>query len=270
MNLPAVPGGDDLVTPLNVLVGGQASPSDSGSQNLRSGVVEMKATRILEAKSSRVQIKSGAPEPYVQKAQEVLAAFFKRQRAVVLSRLGSKAAGDWWDAERWDSELSDDLYALSVTTATALGAKQAEAMGFDAGDYDEARTLKFLRAVADSRSSWINSATKSQIDAALEESEPDVGGVFDNAESARSESGAGALMASVAGFALVEAATQLLGEKAGKTWETGPNARPEHAAMDGETAGIGEPFSNGAQWPGDPVLGAEGVANCNCGVSISF
>jgi hypothetical protein len=40
--------------------------------------------------------------------------------------------------------------------------------------------------------------------------------------------------------------------------------------MDGETAGIGEPFSNGAQWPGDPVLGAEGVANCNCGVSISF
>lgn len=34
-NLPAVDGGDELVVPLNVLIGGQASPRDSGSQNLR-------------------------------------------------------------------------------------------------------------------------------------------------------------------------------------------------------------------------------------------
>lgn len=32
-NLPPVEGGDELITPLNVLVGGQASPRDSGSQN---------------------------------------------------------------------------------------------------------------------------------------------------------------------------------------------------------------------------------------------
>jgi hypothetical protein len=29
MNLPHLPGADDLVVPLNVLVGGQASPTDS-------------------------------------------------------------------------------------------------------------------------------------------------------------------------------------------------------------------------------------------------
>jgi len=34
-NLPALPGGDELVVPLNVLIGGQASPADSGSQNER-------------------------------------------------------------------------------------------------------------------------------------------------------------------------------------------------------------------------------------------
>lgn len=33
-NLPPVDGGDELITPLNVLVGGQASPHDSGTQNL--------------------------------------------------------------------------------------------------------------------------------------------------------------------------------------------------------------------------------------------
>lgn len=32
-NLPALEGGDELITPLNVLIGGQASPQDSGSQN---------------------------------------------------------------------------------------------------------------------------------------------------------------------------------------------------------------------------------------------
>ena len=33
LNLPHIPGTDDLITPLNVTVGGQASPTDSGSQN---------------------------------------------------------------------------------------------------------------------------------------------------------------------------------------------------------------------------------------------
>lgn len=33
-NLPELDGGDELVTPLNVLIGGQASPQDSGTQNL--------------------------------------------------------------------------------------------------------------------------------------------------------------------------------------------------------------------------------------------
>ena len=46
-----------------------------------------------------------------------------------------------------------------------------------------------------------------------------------------------------------------------KTWITGPNARPEHAAMDGETVPIDQPFSDGNDWPG-------GEPGCNCDVSI--
>jgi len=33
LNLPSIDGGDELIVPLNVLTGGQASPTDSGSQN---------------------------------------------------------------------------------------------------------------------------------------------------------------------------------------------------------------------------------------------
>jgi hypothetical protein len=40
--------------------------------------------------------------------------------------------------------------------------------------------------------------------------------------------------------------------------------------MDGETVAIDDKFSNGADWPGDPVLGAEGVAGCNCGVTVNY
>ena len=40
--------------------------------------------------------------------------------------------------------------------------------------------------------------------------------------------------------------------------------------MDGETVANDDVFSNGAKWPGDPVLGAEGVSGCNCGLSVSY
>src|SRR5699024_2688674 len=83
-NLPALPGGDALVTPLNVLVGGQASPRDSGSQNRRSGPV---------------RVKERAPESHVDQVRRVLSSFFERQGRVVKSRLGAKAEGGWWDGD---------------------------------------------------------------------------------------------------------------------------------------------------------------------------
>lgn len=266
-NMPAL-GGDAgrLVTPLNVLVGGQASPQDSGSQN-RNDIGELEVKAIEPAVKHRLKV--DPPAPAVAKATELLTAFFDRQKAAVLSKLGAKAGEDWWDADRWDKELADDLYPLSVQVATELGEQQAKALGFTPDAYDKDRTLAFLKAVAEKRAEWINAATKAQIDSALA-SGGDPGQVFDTASAQRSGAAAGALVAALTGFATVEAGKQLVGDRATKTWETGPNPRPEHAAMDGETVSIGDVFSNGADWPGDPVLGAEGVANCNCGVSVTF
>ncbi len=54
-----------------------------------------------------------------------------------------------------------------------------------------------------------------------------------------------------------------------KTWVTGLNPRPSHAAMSGETVGISERFSNGMLWPHDHAGGVDEVAGCNCSLSYS-
>jgi len=273
LNMPAL-GGDasELVTPLNVLVGGQASPRDSGTQNLNSRVAPVKDVGELPmVKTLRLKA-DDAPlaDAWRAKSAEVLAAFFKRQRAVVLSRLGSKAGPDWWDEERWDKELATDLYKLAVTASQEMGQAQAEALGFTADAYNVDQTLNFLEAVARSRAGAVNSTTRDRILKALDQGD-EPATVFDEAEETRSLSAGAALGAALAGFALVEATKQTVGTTATKTWlVTSRNPRSAHASMNGETVGIEDTFSNGADWPGDPVLGAEGVANCQCSVEITY
>jgi HK97 family phage portal protein len=264
-------GGDaaELVTPLNVLIGGQASPVDSGSQNVVPDPEQPKSLTPA-VKAVGVSIKSSdAGEEWRAKAAEVLARFFKHQRGAVLGALGAKAGPAWWDEGRWNKELADDLYALAVTAATDMGRKQAETLGFPPDAYNEGQTLKFLRAVAESRAGAVNSTTRDRIQRAIDDG-ADPGGVFDEAATTRAVSAGAAFGAALAGFAVTESAKQTVGGKATKTWNTGANPRSEHAAMDGQTVPIGETFSNGADWPGDPVLGAEGVANCNCGVTVNY
>ena len=56
-----------------------------------------------------------------------------------------------------------------------------------------------------------------------------------------------------------------------KTWiVTSGNPRASHAAMDGETVGIDEQFSNGADWPGDSTLDADETCGCTCEVEVSI
>ncbi len=77
MNLPTQEGGDQLIVPLNVTKGGQASPRDSGSQN-RTG----------------------------NDRAAVLQRFIDRQARVL------KSNGGRYDAERWQRELAADLEML--------------------------------------------------------------------------------------------------------------------------------------------------------------
>ena len=256
MNLPAIDGADDLVVPLNVLVGGQASPRDSAPP-----------------KGGPVRVKARASQSYEDKHAEVVAKFFRRQGSAVKSRLGAKAAGDYWDEARWDGELSDDLYRLAVQVTTQVSAKTLDSIGFGPDQYNVDQTLAWLREVSDRSAKSINATTKAQVDAALESDDPDasVADVFDTAEGSRATQIAVGAVTMLSAFATTEAAKQVAGDVATKTWITGPNARPAHAALNGETVPLSENFSNGAAWPGDGAnLGADDLAGCNCELQIDI
>jgi len=257
MNLPAIDGADGLVVPLNVLIGGQASATDSGIQNQLAGPER--------------RVKARAPQTFETKHEQVLRAFFKRQGAAVKSRLGAKSGEDWWDEERWDGELSDDLYALAVTTSQQVAKSTLDGLGVAPDEYNVDQTLAFLKAVSASRAANINAATKAQIEAALEDDDPTtaVANVFDVSEKSRSAQIATTVVTAWSAFGAVEAGKQAAGEAATKTWIAGRNARPSHASMSGETVALSENFSNGLAWPGDSG-DADEVAGCNCDLEINI
>lgn len=137
-NRPALEGGDDLVVPLNVLVGGQASPNDSGSQNLN------------------------ATAPEIAKGAELLQSFFKRQGRVVLSALGAKSA-DWWDDERWSRELTTDLKAYTLMVASDSGSRALEAKGQDGDLIDEAWLAQSIAPQVEECARKVNAATRQKV-----------------------------------------------------------------------------------------------------------
>ncbi|WP_285189935.1 phage portal protein [Rhodococcus sp. MEB041] len=255
-NLAALEDGGGLVTPLNVLVGGQASPRDSAPPKQRS-----------------IRRKERAPETFEEKAAEVLVSFFRRQEAKVVGILGAKANEEWWDEERWNSELSDDLLKIGVLTAGEVGPAQAEKLGFDPDEYDPDSTVEFLRAVAASRASAINATTRDQIAEALASNDEShtPSSVFEKAKTSRALQSATALVTTFSAFGAAEAGKQLAPSQSQKTWIVNSrNPRSSHAYMDGETVGIDDVFSNGMTWPGDPVGGADEVAGCQCSIEITL
>ena len=271
-NRPALGGdADRLVTPLNVLVGGQASPRDSGSQNRSSGSCPAR-------KAEPTRVKAVPRESDVEAAEKLLRKFFRRQRAAVLSALGAKDGDDWWDEERWDRELGEDLLKLALTESEAIARAALRKIGEDPDAYSIDATEKFLRAVASSRAKGINSATKRELDAALdddldEEAEKATpAGVFDVAETSRAEMSAQSFATTIASFAVVEAGRQTSRAGVTKTWVVNSgNPRSSHAAIDGETVGIDETFSNGARWPGDSsALDVDDIANCQCSIDMTI
>lgn len=260
-NLPSLGGNaGELATPLNVLIGGQASPRDSGSQNRNSGSPKVKAR---------------AASTFEEKAEQVVRAFFSRQERVVRGALGRKSGSDWWDEDRWDDELTADLYRLALATSEQVAAKTLDEIGFDPSEYDTDRTLAWLGEVSRRSAQSINATTLQRIQDALDvEFDPDAEesplDVAFAAQDSRAGQIATTVVTMISGFATAEAAKQVAGDRATKTWVTGPNPRPSHAVMDGETVLLSEDFSNGMAWPGSSGADVDEVAGCNCSLSINI
>ena len=265
MNLPHLDGDADLlVTPLNVLVGGQASPQDSAPPEKQKKSLEVKAF-----------------DPHIQELRErhelkwrtALAKHYRRQEASILPHIPeivgkSDIGGVWWDDTRWNEELYADLLPLNLLTAKTWGGIVLGLVG--SGELSENVMLPWLEEHSRIQAEYINLKTRDEISLALQEPDPReaVKNVFLAAVTIWAVEQAVTAVTSALNFGSVEGA-RASGLKS-KTWQVNSdNPRDLHLRMDGETVGIRETFSNGQRWPGDPVGGAENNANCACSVRFN-
>ena len=290
-NLPHIDGADELIVPLNVVEGGLASPRDtdptedrySGAPELKGHACTCDACKSATAAKAR-RHKAAASQADEDELADVLRAFFERQAKAVLPKLGANPTvpdeGDpaWWNADRWDKELADDMQPAAQRQSVAHALETLADLDGDASAYSPRQTRAYVRAMCERRARMVNAATLRELVEVVEDGWDEDGArtprdVYDVAENSRAVTGAAAFATALAGWSALEAVRQCAPRRgATKTWEvTSDNPRPTHAAMNGETVPYGEPFSNGAQWPGDTdALSAEEVANCMCAVIIDI
>ena len=273
-NLPPIEGGDELIVPLNVIEGGQSSPQDTHMEEQEPMATELAEPAKMRKKSEaeKIRIKARSTKEEDEQMTAVLQKFWKRQANSVLPKLGAKSAS-WWDEDRWNDELAEDLEPLIDDIADAHGKEVAEKLGFD---YDSKRTRKYLEALAKGRAQAINEATYRKLQDALEDDEDDEdtpSNVFDVRQSKDALTFGRMLALTAAGWAATHEAPKQARDNGitrtvEKTWVTGDNPRPEHAAMNGETVPINEPFSNGCEWPGDEGGDPDTTCGCNCSTEV--
>lgn len=264
-NLPPIDGGDELIVPLNVVAGGQASPQDTHMETFSN---EPKVKMIAKS-SKRIKSMSSAEEDEMM--ADVLSAFFKRQEKSVLPKIGAKSAR-WWDQHRWDMELADDLEPVIDKVADDHGEEVADAMG---AKWNKEQTRNYLRMLAEGRAAAINEGTYKKLQESLEDDDEEEtpARVFEKREGNEANLLGRSLALTVAGWAATHEAPQQaeqqgIRKSVQKMWVTGDNPRPEHAMMDGETVPVWETFSNGLNWPGDDDGDPDETCGCNCSTEI--
>ena len=203
--------------------------------------------------------------------EAVLTAFFIRQARSVIPKVGADKR-DFWDSERWDKELSEDLEPVIFAISDKHGEQTAKKLG---SEYVPEKTRKYLKKASQERAKKINAGTWEAIERNLETDEPDTSKVF---ETRKNKSGALALACAgaIASFATQEACHQaisdgapsVVGKIVEKEWITGVNARPSHQAMNGERVPIDADFSNGQHWPGEDIGDPDESCGCNCTTEV--
>lgn len=272
-NLPPIDGGDELIVPLNVIEGGQSSPQDTHMEEQEPVTTEPAEPAKMRKKSEaeKIRVKARSTKEEDEQMAEILQKFWKRQANSVLPKIGAKSAS-WWDADRWNDELAEDIEPLVNDIADAHGKEVAGKLGFD---YDGKRTRKYLEALSKGRAQAINEATYKKLKESLEDDDEDntPSRVFDNRQNKDALTFGRMLALTAAGWAATHEAPKQA-EDAGihrtveKMWITGDNPRPEHAMMNGETVPINEPFSNGCEWPGDEGGDPDTTCGCNCSTEV--
>lgn len=282
-NMPPIPGGDQLIVPLNVIEGGQASPNSLVDDSYSYPVAPGRPSEDEEGKKligcSCKNCKEEKPELRFKgisskedddKVTAVIRKFFERQAKSVVAKIGADKE-NFWDSERWNQELAEDLLPVLTEIADEKGIETAEELEWE---WSEELTRSYLETSAKKRSERINSQTLRRLLLDLEAEEPDPAHVFEVRENTSDVLGRAAATF-ITSWAVREAAHQA--ESAGapsvrsrviyKEWITGDNARASHQMMGGEMVPIDAEFSNGQFWPGDSDDPNESCG-CNCSTEV--
>lgn len=296
LNLPPKAGGDELATPMNVLVGGQASPQSPlqtpgdmpalGQTPNPAGTTPQAASMNfffnpngemkVAAETPPEDILRTAPKAALRRREEVanryqtlLNKHLTRQGARIMklaNAMRTKTPGSldliWGDQARWDLELSADLQKLTQQVVDENARRAIRQLSRKA-KYNPDRTRNFIKKATLTAAISINAKTREDVSQALSDESGDA------LEAVFSDTGRTAVLGtsfgtSMINFARNEGATQGGGRT--KTWiVTSANSR--HPEMNGETVSLNEDFSNGLPWPG--AWGdVEQSANCQCLVDL--
>jgi HK97 family phage portal protein len=297
INLPSLPEGEGLVTPLNVSIGGQPNPQTPLEEPNATG--ERPAEAPMEGAEppmdapevagepgkyrAGLSLKALTPPAATDKLEAVLVAFFERQEKSIVSKVGAaKSRGtltkdvidSLFNLERWSSELASDMFGPMIGIAAKAAAVALIASDLDPEDYDEDRTVEWMLKYASGVSSGVNGQTRFDLLKAITEADNPLEAVlhlFDVAKKSRAVWTAKDSATALSGFGTLEAFHQK-GKKGKKTWvTTSDRPRKSHKALNGTSIPFEDKFANGGRWPGDTLIrDIKERARCSCDLIIEM
>jgi HK97 family phage portal protein len=287
-NRPPLPNGqgEQIITPLNVTVGGRANPADTAPGTPGLG----QATRVIDVLEVPGKAK-GTPggelpaiiRPWVAKHVDELGAVVEDARRSTVSKIGAgQSAAKAFDRARWRKALAKAALGVGVAMVEEEAKRTMRELDVSAEDYDPALTTPWLEVNADATAATITDRLADVVANAVESAKSLKADDPDPVIVTPAKAVDDAFATFLDGMLLVYAATRVTGlasfartdvaEKAGrpsKTWRTNSSdPRSSHASLNGVTIPMGDRFANGALWPGDPALSADERANCTCTIDF--
>lgn len=257
LNQPPVPGGDELVTPANVIVGDNPKPSVDVMPIKDPNKPEQDGSYREEPKALVKAVDDYEPLPQLHPGRkadldrqlrniDLSKAPIERHFARLERSLRNKAGNTDW--ERWNREFGNDLFPVLEQIVDKEGAIYAFKLG---GEFDMREVQHYLRAMAEGSAEAINDVIREEIAAlGLEEALAK--------RAAHVESAGAGLGAGVTRWARMEAARQSpFPETRVKTWI--PHTK-RHAEFGGQTVPLGD------NWPAGFAPGS--APGCKCSMAI--
>lgn len=267
LDLPYLEGTEELIVPLNVVQGGQASPTDSGSQNL-----EGADTNQLDHRQQGEAAEEG--KSLDPKARVVLKAATSRPSPSILESMRKAYTEELREKGLSESTIEKLAERIEPYLAKqAVDAANGVILESGTGTETVGRGLirNYIRRMAEGKAeAAVEAAMRllgltSQDDAARDAVRETIADVLTDD---RLGLWADASVKDAAGFGSHEGARRSGAVK--KMWVHNGSSHPraEHAAMNGETVDMDATFSNGMRWPHDWGGGdADQIVGCNCDIA---